>query len=417
MRRDEVLKNGKAIHKVGQDRVFDNRPTRVTRLTWFSHQAPQTAQLLNLLFGTTCTRVKHHEHRVEALLVAGQLTHQCIGNAVVRISPTVDDLVVTLVVRNQTHVVVVPHFVYFTLRFFQCILLDGRRDQVTKVEGQTTAEGPSKAHVFDVVEEIGCHRKIGTFDYFTNYRFQVFLGHQGVLERYTSWHYLIEQHPSYSRFRQFFDYLAVHFYRNTYFDFGVQVYLAFIEGNDHLFRRVELHTFPFHDDITNGFTLFGNVVQTQYHVLRRQGNWCTVLRVEHVVRRKHQHLSFQNRRLAQGYVYRHLVTVEVGVERATHQWVQLDRLAFYQTRLEGLDRQTVQSWGTVEEHGVPLQDIFEDFPDYRILTVYKFFCRFNRFHDTALDEFADDEGFEQFGSHPFGQTTLVQFQGWAYYDY
>ena len=146
------------------------------------------------------------------------------------------------------------------MSFFQSVLLDGRCDQVAEVKGQTTTEGPGKAHVLDVVEEVRSYRKIGTFDYFTDYRLQVFLGHQGVLIRYTSRHHLVEQHPSYRSFRQFFDYLAIHFYGNTYFDFGVQVYLAFVEGNDHLFRRVELHTFPFHDDITNGFTLFGNVV-------------------------------------------------------------------------------------------------------------------------------------------------------------
>jgi hypothetical protein len=38
----------------------------------------------------------------------------------------------------------------------------------------------------------------------------------------------------------------------------------------------------------------------------------------------------------------HLVAVEVGVERRADQRVQLDRLAFDQDRLEGLDAQAVQ---------------------------------------------------------------------------
>ena len=44
---------------------------------------------------------------------------------------------------------------------------------------------------------------------------------------------------------------------------------------------------------------------------------------------------------------RHLVAVEVGVERGTYQRVQADGAALYQDRLKRLDAQTVQGRRTV----------------------------------------------------------------------
>ena len=56
----------------------------------------------------------------------------------------------------------------------------------------------------------------------------------------------------------------------------------------------------------------------------------------------------------------HLVTVEVGVECRADEWVQLDGLAFNQDRPERLDTQTVQRRCTVEQHGVLVDDFFQN---------------------------------------------------------
>src|SRR3546814_20287468 len=50
----------------------------------------------------------------------------------------------------------------------------------------------------------------------------------------------------------------------------------------------------------------------------------------------------------QRHVDGHLIAIEVGVERGTHQRVQLDRLAFDQLRLERLDAEAMQGRGAVE---------------------------------------------------------------------
>ncbi len=46
-------------------------------------------------------------------------------------------------------------------------------------------------------------------------------------------------------------------------------------------------------------------------------------------------------------MYGHLVTIEVGVERVTYEWVYLDSVTFDKYRLESLDTKSVQSRSAV----------------------------------------------------------------------
>jgi hypothetical protein len=121
--------------------------------------------------------------------------------------------------------------------------------------------------------------------------------------------------------------------------------------------------------------------------------------------------------MAQGHVHGHLVTVEVGVERRTNERVQLDRLALDQFGLEGLDRPRRCSVGArFSMTGWPFR-IFSGYPTPRASFLStSFFAALHRFHDTALDEFADDERLEQLSGHVLRQTALMQFQFRAYHD-
>ena len=77
----------------------------------------------------------------------------------------------------------------------------------------------------------------------------------------------------------------------------------------------------------------------------------------------HQHARLHLRFERQRHVHRHLVAVEVGVERRADQRMQLDRLAFDQHRLKRLNAQPVQRRGTVEQHRMLANHFFEDVPD------------------------------------------------------
>mgnify|MGYP003694199685 CR=1 FL=1 len=60
---------------------------------------------------------------------------------------------------------------------------------------------------------------------------------------------------------------------------------------------------------------------------------------------------------------RHLVAVEVRVERGADERVDLDRRALDEDRHERLDAQAVERGGAVQQDRVVLDDLFEDVPD------------------------------------------------------
>jgi hypothetical protein len=97
-------------------------------------------------------------------------------------------------------------------------------------------------------------------------------------------------------------------------------------------------------------------------------------REQHVVGGQHQRAGFHLRFHRQRHVDGHLVAVEVGVERRANQRVQLDRLAFDQDRLEGLDAQTVQRRRTVQHDRVFLDDFFQDVPHHGVPDSTSFFA-------------------------------------------
>ncbi|CQA09590.1 Uncharacterised protein [Mycobacteroides abscessus] len=106
----------------------------------------------------------------------------------------------------------------------------------------------------------------------------------------------------------------------------------------------------------------------------------------------------------------HLVTVEVGVERLTHERVQLNCLAFHQLRLEGLDTQAVQGWCTVQQHRVLGDDLFEDVPHLGTLTLHHPLGALDVLRVVQVDQTLHHERLEQLESHQLGQTTLVQLE-------
>src|SRR5690606_38661027 len=161
----------------------------------------------------------------------------------------------------------------------------------------------------------------------------------------------------------------------------------------------------------DGFT--GHVVQTQNHVLRRHDDRLAVGGRENVVGGHHQRARFQLGLEGQRNVNGHLVTVEVGVVRSTHQRVQLDRLTFDQYRLECLDTQTVQSRCTVEQHGMFTDDFGKNVPNLGQLALDHLLGGLDGGCHAAHFQLAENERFEQLQGHLLRQTALMQAQGRA----
>ena len=131
---------------------------------------------------------------------------------------------------------------------------------------------------------------------------------------------------------------------------------------------------------------------------------------------QHQEAGFRLRFHGQRHVDSHLVAVEVGVESGTDQRMQLNGAAFHQHGLESLNAQTVQRRRTVQQHGMLLDDLFQNVPDLGtalfhhalgVLAVVRLFQR----HQTL-----DDEGLEQLQRHFLRHAALIQLQLRAYDD-
>jgi len=106
----------------------------------------------------------------------------------------------------------------------------------------------------------------------------------------------------------------------------------------------------------------------------------------------------------------HLVTVEVGVERGTHERVQVDGLALHELRLECLDAQAVKRRRAVQQHRVLADDLFEDVPHLRAAALDHALCRLDVLRVVELHQSLHDERLEQFQGHLLGQTALVQLE-------
>ena len=113
----------------------------------------------------------------------------------------------------------------------------------------------------------------------------------------------------------------------------------------------------------------------------------------------------------------HLVAVEVGVVSFTDERVNLDRVAFHQHRLEGLDAHAVQGRGTVEQDGVFLDDIVEDVPHPFVFSLKHLFSALDGIRQTHFLEATNDERLEQLECDFLGQAALVEGQFGADHDY
>ena len=185
----------------------------------------------------------------------------------------------------------------------------------------------------------------------------------------------------------------------------MDVNCLFVQCYNHLFRTIELQAFAL-----GSVTKFGDVVKSEHHILGRHGDRCSVCRVQDVVRTEHKELCLHNGCISKRKVNRHLVTVEVGVERSTSERMQLDSLTLNHLRLECLNTESVKCRRTVQKHRMALHHILEDFPYHRVLAVHNLLCRLHCLHDSPLNQFPDNERLVKLSCHKLRQTALVHLE-------
>src|SRR5690606_24941115 len=156
-----------------------------------------------------------------------------------------------------------------------------------------------------------------------------------------------------------------------------------------------------------------HVVEPEDDVLGRVDDRLAAGGREDVVRAHHEHARFHLRLDRERHVDRHLVAVEVRVERRTDEGVQADGLTLDEHGLEGLDAESVERRSAVEHHRVFGDDLVQDVPDLRLLLLDELLRALDRRHVPALFELRVNERLEELERHLLGKTALVKTQARA----
>ena len=403
---DEVLEHCHSFLQVGDDRVFDNVGSGSTCLLRFCHKSTHTAELLDLLGRTTGTGIQHHIYRIEALLVRGNLLAHYAGQVVIHCRPEIHDLVITLLISDETEGIVTLDLLNLLIGVVNKGLFLCRHDNVSQVEGDTGTEGLVVTEVLDIVKELGSTGHTGVFDHIGNDGTQRFLTEQHIHVWHLVRNVLVYNDSTGCSLNHLVTLRKILLVlRKAYLDKGVHIDLLRIIGYDNILRTVEAHSLPL------GIrTNLCDIVKSEHHILRRHRNRGTIGRIKNVMRTEHKELGFHNGSISQRKVHGHLVTIEVGVESRTSERMKLNGFTLYHSRLESLDTQSVQGRGTVKQYRMTLHHILEDIPDYWILAVHNLLSGLNRLDDTSLYELADDERLVQLSCHILRQTALVHIK-------
>ncbi len=112
----------------------------------------------------------------------------------------------------------------------------------------------------------------------------------------------------------------------------------------------------------------------------------------------------------------HLVAVEVRVVRRADERMQMDRFAFDQHRLEGLNAETMERRCAVEQHRMLANHFVEHVPDFRTHAFDHALRALDVVRLAAVDQLLHHERLEELERHLFGQAALVQLQVRADHD-
>ncbi|MPN60875.1 hypothetical protein SDC9_208608 [bioreactor metagenome] len=82
--------------------------------------------------------------------------------------PCINNLVVTFVVGDESHIIKIHNFLNFGITFFHQFFFFCRNNNIIQVERQTSFESHAVTQVFDIVEELGSTGNSANFNHISN---------------------------------------------------------------------------------------------------------------------------------------------------------------------------------------------------------------------------------------------------------
>ncbi len=418
VRRDEVLEHGQPFTEVRRDRRLDDLPRRL------GHQAAHAGELPDLLLRAAGARVGHDVDRVEVLPGLIEVLHlreHLVGDLLGDVRPDGDDLVVALAVGDRPFEVL-P----FDLDHLVAGALDERRllrrdDQVVDADRQARPGGVGEAEVLEAVEHLDRLLEAEVEVAVLHHLLQPLLLQQAVHERHHRRQRRVEDDAADRRVDDLVrDRLRLGLQHALVVARDGHVEQVAGEPQPDRRQRLELARLERQNDVVGvaedsplalgaGLGL-GQVVAPEHDVLRRNRDRRAARRRQDVVRGHHQHRCLDLRFRRERDVDRHLVAVEVGVERRADERVDADRLALDEHRLERLDAEPVERRRAVQQHRMLADDLLEHVPHLGTLLLDHLLRLLDGRDQAALLELVVDERLEQLERHLLRQPALVQLQ-------
>ncbi len=338
------------------------------------------------------------------------LFHHRIGHEIGAFRPRIHHLVVFLAAGDVAFEILALEFRDLFLCFLDEALLAGRHDNIVLAEGNAGLAGLAEAQLHDPVAED--HRRllpamaIDGVDQIANALLGQRARNKVGADQRVARQQIGEHHPPGRRVDQRADRLVV----------GIDRVVARLDlcvqrdrtAGQRLLDLAQIDKGPAFTRLA--ILLDREIIEPEHDVLARHDDRTTIGRRQDIIGAHHEHAGFQLRLERQGHMDGHLVAVEIGIERRTDQRMELDRLAFNQFGLKGLDPQTVQRGGPVEHDRMFADHLLKDVPHFGLFLVHEALGLLDGLRKPLGLQPREHEGLEQFERHLLGQPALVQLE-------
>ena len=198
-------------------------------------------------------------------------------------SPDIDNLIVTLLIGNEAHTILTTDALHFLVTLTDELFLLVGNDDITEVEGQTTFVGKAITEVLDAVEELTSASHTYSLDNVGNDAAKGLLGDDIVEEANLLRDNLVGDDATYRGLNHSLAESSVfELVVNHHKHGSMHIDALLVVCDDCLFGTIELQA-----SALCSWTKLCDVVQTEHHILRRNGDRRTIGRVQNVMRLKH----------------------------------------------------------------------------------------------------------------------------------
>ena len=176
--------------------------------------------------------------------------------------PGINYLIVTLLVGDETHVIVVGNFLNFTLPLTYDTGFLCRNDNIIKVERETGYVRHVVTKVLDTIKEFASASHSDRLNNVGDKTTQTLLRDNAIEEAHLFGNNLIDNDTTDRCFDHTVHELAVYKVVNNHLNLRVKITAAFVVSDKSFFRTIECESFAL-----STRTNLGDIVKTEHHVL------------------------------------------------------------------------------------------------------------------------------------------------------